>query len=144
MDQQNTSVREWEDKYTHLEKEFERLRISTELECHRACAREREKWEEREERLVEQLKDLGVEQSGRDWESTACDRPTSNDRLEAGPAQMKQLYEQLLRDTQTEAVSGGSEAFSCERSRVRFPDRPPNVTLRSSFVSLLSRTVPRK
>ena len=30
---------------------------------------------------------------------------TDNDRLEAGLAQMKQLYEQLLRDTQTEAVS---------------------------------------
>ena len=58
LDRQSASAREWEDKYTQLEKEFERLRSTAELECHRACAREREKCEAREERLVEQLKGL--------------------------------------------------------------------------------------
>ena len=37
LDRQNACVQEWEEKYTHLEKEFECLRSSTELECHRAC-----------------------------------------------------------------------------------------------------------
>ena len=58
LELQNSSVQEWEDKYTNLEREFEHLRSTTELKCLRATAREREKWEAREERLLEQLRDL--------------------------------------------------------------------------------------
>ena len=55
LDLQNLSVQELKDKYTHIERELEHIQSATELKCHQATEREREKWEAREERLLEQL-----------------------------------------------------------------------------------------
>lgn len=52
LDLQNSSVQEWEGKYTHLDRELKRVQSTTELECHQAATRKCVKWEVHEEHLI--------------------------------------------------------------------------------------------
>ena len=58
LGRQNEHGRELERNYADLTAELQRTNERTELECHRAVAEERRKWEAREERSVQQLLEL--------------------------------------------------------------------------------------
>ncbi len=54
LQEESSLLREREAECERWKTEVEGLRVSAELECHRAVAAERQKWEAREERMLEQ------------------------------------------------------------------------------------------
>ena len=84
LDLQTSSILEWEDRYTHLQRELERLQNTTELEC--------EKWKAREGHLLEQLQDLqqrievpALPSSGEDNDNSTDHPVRQMDKQESDP-----------------------------------------------------------
>ena len=65
IDQQGERLQGWEAECERLQAEVERAHERMELECFRAVAAEREKWEAREERMARQLQRLEADELSR-------------------------------------------------------------------------------
>ena len=57
-EEDQSTIRRWEEKCAQLEEEMQHCREKAELEMYRAVEREKSKWEDREDRLVKQVNHL--------------------------------------------------------------------------------------
>ena len=83
----------WKRKCAELQQKVTQIENNAELECFRAVARERKQWEAREERLVQQLREL--QQRIAELTSRVCHRSTIQSQEEAAKyPQTQQLVQQ--------------------------------------------------
>ncbi len=71
LQEESSLLREREAECERWKTEVEGLRVNAELECHRAVAAERQKWEAREEWMLEQQQLLEAARAARSFEGVA-------------------------------------------------------------------------